>query len=152
MRVICNITPKYYAFLSRHWPYKKVSAAMLPCNITRMSQHRGGCEVVRLQAKWSNWRAAIPVRPLRCAAAAVAPSRPSSRADLCPVGNPVPSAKGSGARVCGCGCTPPDREPQTAHQGISTGPVTAVEFASINVEIRTKQEKRVLYALEGGPL
>ena len=30
---------------------------------------------------------------------------------------------------------------------ISTAPVTAVEFASINVEIRTELEKRVLYAL-----
>jgi hypothetical protein len=32
---------------------------------------------------------------------------------------------------------PPDREPQTPPKGISTGPVTAVGFASINVEIRT---------------
>jgi hypothetical protein len=43
--------------------------------------------------------------------------------------------------------TPPDREPQTGPQEISTGPVTAVRFASINVEIRTELEKRVLYAL-----
>jgi hypothetical protein len=42
---------------------------------------------------------------------------------------------------------PPDREPQTAPQEISTAPVTAVGFASINVEIRTELEKRVLYAL-----
>jgi hypothetical protein len=42
---------------------------------------------------------------------------------------------------------PPDREPQTGPKGISTGPVTAVGFASINAEIRTELEKRVLYAL-----
>ena len=42
---------------------------------------------------------------------------------------------------------PPDPEPQTGPKGISTGPVTAVGFASINVEIRTELEKRVLYAL-----
>jgi hypothetical protein len=41
----------------------------------------------------------------------------------------------------------PDPEPQTTPQEISTGPVTAVGFASINVEIRTELEKRVLYAL-----
>jgi hypothetical protein len=34
-----------------------------------------------------------------------------------------------------------DREPQTAHQEISTGPVTAVGFASINAEIRTELEE-----------
>jgi hypothetical protein len=43
--------------------------------------------------------------------------------------------------------SPPDREPQTGHQEISTAPVTAVGFASINVEIRTELEKRVLCAL-----
>ena len=43
--------------------------------------------------------------------------------------------------------SPPDREPQTGPKEISTGPVTAVEFASINVEIRTELEKRVFYAL-----
>jgi hypothetical protein len=32
------------------------------------------------------------------------PARPSSRAQ-CPVGYPVPPATGSGARVCGCGCS-----------------------------------------------
>jgi hypothetical protein len=43
--------------------------------------------------------------------------------------------------------SPPDREPQTAHQGISTGPVTAVEFASITSKYELELEKRVLYAL-----
>ena len=33
--------------------------------------------------------------------------------------------------------SPPDREPQTSPQEISTGPVTAVGFSSINAEIRT---------------
>jgi hypothetical protein len=33
--------------------------------------------------------------------------------------------------------SPPDREPQTEPKEISTAPVTAVGFASINVEIRT---------------
>jgi hypothetical protein len=37
-------------------------------------------------------------------------------------------------------------------QGIRTGPVTAIGFALINVEIRTELEKRVLYALQGEPL
>jgi hypothetical protein len=42
---------------------------------------------------------------------------------------------------------PPGREPQTPPKEISTAPVISVGFASINVEIRTELEKRVLYAL-----
>jgi hypothetical protein len=33
--------------------------------------------------------------------------------------------------------SPPDPEPQATPQEISTGPVTAVRFASINVDIRS---------------
>jgi hypothetical protein len=43
--------------------------------------------------------------------------------------------------------TPPAREPQTSTKELDTGPVTAVGFASINVEIRTELEKRALCAL-----
>jgi hypothetical protein len=46
----------------------------------------------------------------------------------------------------GGGAAPRDREPQTQTptKEISTAPVTAIGFASINVEIRTELEKRVL--------
>jgi hypothetical protein len=37
--------------------------------------------------------------------AAVAPNAPPSSRAQCPVGYPVPSAKGPGARVCGYGCS-----------------------------------------------
>jgi hypothetical protein len=37
-------------------------------------------------------------------------------------------------------------------KGISTAPVTAIGFASIDVEIRTELENRVLCALQGKPL
>jgi hypothetical protein len=42
---------------------------------------------------------------------------------------------------------PPDRESQTPTEELDTAPVTAVGFASKNVEIRTELENRVLYAM-----
>jgi hypothetical protein len=59
----------------------------------------------------------------------------------------LPPSKGPMLSAPPLGPAPRDPEPQTAPQGIDTGPVTAVGFASINVEIRTELEKRVLYAL-----
>ena len=51
---------------------------------------------------------------------------------------PSPSGLPSGLWRCHVSfMSPPDPEPQTTHEKHDTRPVTAVRFASINVDIRT---------------